>query len=426
MPAYTSDTIALGIIAEGSSARTDGPSYLQHPAMTKRGIVIALATGLVESGLKMYANNADPASLRYPHDAISYDYNSVGVFQQRAEWWGTVQERMDVRLSAAMFYHRLASLDYNNSSFSPGSQAQAVQGSAFPDRYDQHIANAQSIYDRLANKSGLAIKETPAVEKVLTYPRGSQGEYDGISQTKFWDCGPASVQAILAAAGIFKSEDWIINEANAYLSPADDIDTDGTNHAGLLCPLLNRLLPGSGYTEVWIPKTTPQVVETIWKHVTKSIDAGRGVLVNFEIPPWQGVKTSRGSQPPPYPRGSTTYHYVAGLGYAIDGDGSRHVWIADPAAFGGITGYWVTIEFLALAIVPHAYAWASTAAPVQNPVPPITPPPVVVVPPKPVDQVAELSAKIDRLSAALTLLLQIIEQRNPEILRAYIDATKGQ
>lgn len=420
MPAYTADLIALGIVAEGREARDDGPFYLHHPAMTERGIVIALATALVESNLTMYANHGDPASLTYPHDAISRDYNSVGVFQQRAEWWGTVKERMDVRLSAAMFYHQLARRDYNNPRNSPGSQAQEVQGSAFPGRYDERMAQAQAIYDRLSNPYPPAPKkETPPVEKVLNYPRGRQGDYDGISQTKFWDCGPASVQAILAAAGVFKSEDWLINEANAYLSVGDRIDTDGTNHAGLLCPLLNRLLPGSGYTEVWVPRTSPQVVDTLWGHITRSIDAGRGVLLNFEVPPWQGVQTTRGSKPPPYPKGSTTYHYTAGLGYAVDSDGSRHVWIADPAAFGGITGYWVSVEHLALLLVPHAYAWASTAQPISKPAP-VPPAPQPAAP-----SVAELSAKVERLSNALSLLLAIIERTNPEILQSYLDAAKG-
>jgi len=157
LPAYTSDTIALGIIAEGRRARTDGPAYLRHPVMTERGIVIALATGLVESNLTMYANESDPDSLRYPHDAISQDANSSGVFQQRAPWWGSAADRMDVARSAAMFYNHLAALDYNGPD-SPGSYAQAVQRSAFPDRYDGRMAEAQAIYARLA---GVPAAATP-------------------------------------------------------------------------------------------------------------------------------------------------------------------------------------------------------------------------------------------------------------------------
>ena len=156
---YTPDNIALGIIAEGRRARTDGPDYLQHPVMSARGIVIALATGIVESNLKMYASHADPESLNYPHEAIGSDANSVGVFQQRAPWWGTVADRMDVARSAAMFYSKLAKLDYNNPANTPGSQAQAVQRSAYPGRYDEKMPQAQAIYDRLST--------VPAAQPVL-------------------------------------------------------------------------------------------------------------------------------------------------------------------------------------------------------------------------------------------------------------------
>jgi len=127
-----------------------GTSYLNHPVISPRGIQIALATALVESNLTMYANYADPESLKYDHDAISYDANSVGVFQQRAPWWGTAAERMDPALSAAMFYSALAKRNYNDPNRSPGSFAQSVQQSAFPTRYDERFADAVAIYNRLS------------------------------------------------------------------------------------------------------------------------------------------------------------------------------------------------------------------------------------------------------------------------------------
>ena len=149
MAHYTKDAIAQAIITEGQRSRT-GQGQLDHPVVTERGIVIALATALVESNLTMYANRADPESMGFPHDAVGSDNNSVGVFQQRAPWWGTVADRMDPTRSAALFYGALAKRDYNNPARSPGSYAQSVQQSAFPDRYDQRMAEAQGYYDRLA------------------------------------------------------------------------------------------------------------------------------------------------------------------------------------------------------------------------------------------------------------------------------------
>lgn len=142
MPAYTKDDIARAIIGEGV-----------RRGISVRGIEIALATGLVESNLTMYANNGDPDSLRFPHDALSFDANSVGVFQQRAPWWGTVADRMDPARSAGLFFAALQHLDYNSTAHSPGWYAQQIQRSAFPTRYDDRFAEATQIYDRLSAAS---------------------------------------------------------------------------------------------------------------------------------------------------------------------------------------------------------------------------------------------------------------------------------
>ena len=122
----------------------------QRRGITDRGIIIALATALVESGLKMYANPADPQSLDYPHDAVGYDHDSVGLFQQRNNGaWGTLADRMDPAKSAGMFYDRLDDQDYNTGDM--GAHAQRVQGSAFPDRYATKMSEAQGLLDAFNN-----------------------------------------------------------------------------------------------------------------------------------------------------------------------------------------------------------------------------------------------------------------------------------
>jgi len=115
--------------------------------ITDTGIKIALATALVESGMKMYANPADPASMGMPHDAVGYDHDSVGLFQQRANGaWGTTADRMDPAKSAGMFYDKLDDADYNQGD--PGAHAQRVQVSAFPGRYSQRMGEAQRFLDK--------------------------------------------------------------------------------------------------------------------------------------------------------------------------------------------------------------------------------------------------------------------------------------
>lgn len=178
----TKDDYALAIIGEG-----------QRRGITPRGIVIALATALVESNLVMYANRRDPESLKYPHDALSIDANSVGLFQQRAPWWGTCAARMDPARSAGMFYAVLARYDYNNTAMSPGWYAQQVQQSAFPYRYDERMPQAQALYDRLVNDAaGKATMDRPRYTEIQKMgnscdPRGGSSVTNFILHTQEGD-----------------------------------------------------------------------------------------------------------------------------------------------------------------------------------------------------------------------------------------------
>ena len=141
----------------------------QDLGISPRGIKIGLATNLVESGptagtgpgpILMYANAKVPESLRLPHDAVGSDGHSVGTFQQQvrrgtggAWWWADAATCMDPYKSAVLFFTRLTNLDYTNPANSPGSYAPAVQRSAYPGRYDEKMAEASAIYNRLTGGS---------------------------------------------------------------------------------------------------------------------------------------------------------------------------------------------------------------------------------------------------------------------------------
>lgn len=124
--------------------------------ITERGIVIGFATVFVESNWTMYANAKVPDSMNIPHEAVGSDGYSVGLFQQQVVlgsggwWWGDAATCMDPYKSAQLFFTRLARLDYNGPN-SPGSYAQAVQQSAFPDRYDERMGDAQALYDQITS-----------------------------------------------------------------------------------------------------------------------------------------------------------------------------------------------------------------------------------------------------------------------------------
>lgn len=144
--------------------------------LIKRAAVIGNATALVEVGdpMKMYANNAVPESLKFPHDAVGSDHDSVGLFQQRQAGWGTLAERMDPYKSAKLFYGALVKVD-GWETMDMGSAAQAVQRSAFPGRYSGKMDRATQLVDKFGiydqggwlKPGGLALNLSKRPEPIL-------------------------------------------------------------------------------------------------------------------------------------------------------------------------------------------------------------------------------------------------------------------
>ncbi|HIW61962.1 MAG TPA: hypothetical protein H9881_05860 [Candidatus Stackebrandtia excrementipullorum] len=102
-----------------------------------RGQAVALVTAMQESQMRNVASNAVPESFDYPHEGVLTDHDSVGLFQQRPSMgWGTVEQCMDVHYATTTFYKSLDKIDgWENMALTEA--AQAVQVSAFPDRYAQ-------------------------------------------------------------------------------------------------------------------------------------------------------------------------------------------------------------------------------------------------------------------------------------------------
>lgn len=132
---------AQAIIAAGQTA-----------GVGRRGLIVAIATALQESGLE----NLDDG-----------DRDSLGLFQQRpSQGWGTPEQVRDPTFAALAFFGGATSPHYNRTTgrASPGGlldvvgweslpitvAAQRVQRSAFPDAYAKHEARATVIVDALA------------------------------------------------------------------------------------------------------------------------------------------------------------------------------------------------------------------------------------------------------------------------------------
>jgi hypothetical protein len=118
--------------------------------MPHRAIVIAIATAMQESNLYNVASSAVPSSLALPHQGVSSDHDSVGLFQQRAsQGWGTVADLMNPSHSAMLFYSALSRVQ-GWERMSVTAAAQAVQRSAFPGAYQKHAGRAEQIVGALA------------------------------------------------------------------------------------------------------------------------------------------------------------------------------------------------------------------------------------------------------------------------------------
>jgi hypothetical protein len=105
----------------------------------------------------MLANTgAYPSSAQFPHDGDAADHDSLGLFQMRpAAGWGSVAELMDPQYQAEAFFggpegpnsgSPRGLLDVPGWQDLPkGSAAQAVEVSAFPDRYTAYEPVARAI-----------------------------------------------------------------------------------------------------------------------------------------------------------------------------------------------------------------------------------------------------------------------------------------
>lgn len=151
---------------------------------TDRDIQIAIAAAIVESGLR---------NLNYG------DRDSIGMFQQR-DAWGSAAARLDPYQSAKMFFLGGVSgqrglLDLTNrNSLGIGEAAQAVQVSAYPDRYEQHAGEAGNILTSLGGvvappqgATETTLGDVPGIEESIQAPIGTQvqpttTEVDGLGE----------------------------------------------------------------------------------------------------------------------------------------------------------------------------------------------------------------------------------------------------
>ncbi len=125
--------------------------------VTQDGLVIALMAALTESTLRMLSNTSVyPESADYPNDGDGSDNDSLGLFQMRPQsGWGTVAELMDPTYQVQAFFGGPTGPNHPSprglldipgwEKMDKGEAAQAVEVSAYPDRYRNYEPVAETI-----------------------------------------------------------------------------------------------------------------------------------------------------------------------------------------------------------------------------------------------------------------------------------------
>lgn len=145
----------------------------QTESVGRAGVLVALMAALTESRLRMLANpSAVPESADYPNDGTGSDHDSLGLFQMRpSAGWGTVAELMNAEYQARAFYGGPKGPNYPSprglldipgwQSLDPGEAAQAVEVSAYPDRYQNYQPVAEAILTALTRRAETTAGGTP-------------------------------------------------------------------------------------------------------------------------------------------------------------------------------------------------------------------------------------------------------------------------
>lgn len=160
------------------------------------GIVIALVAALTESTLRMLSNtSAYPQSANYPNDGNGGDHDSLGLFQMRpSTGWGSVEDLMDAEYQAAAFYGGPSGpnhgsprglLDIPDWKLLPkGAAAQAVEVSAFPDRYADYEPVAEAILDTMATGTSSGSCGDDTQGSGVQLPAGFAGAFIAAAQNE--------------------------------------------------------------------------------------------------------------------------------------------------------------------------------------------------------------------------------------------------
>ncbi|MDR2566167.1 MAG: M23 family metallopeptidase [Bifidobacteriaceae bacterium] len=274
------------------------------PGVDRDGVVIALMAALTESRLRMLANtSAYPESADYPNDGDGSDHDSLGLFQMRhASGWGTVEQLMAPVYQARAFYGGQTGpnhpsprglLDIPDWKTMPkGAAAQAVEVSAYPDRYANWEPVANTILAALTrpaapnNGGGTADPSVPETGSVVfPLPAGTWVKTSGFGMR---------VNPVTGVYTLHAGTDYSAPDGTPILAAADGTVTfsgprGGYGNAILINHTVDGKLVASLYGHMWdgdlYVKAGDRVVAG--QHIADVGSNGRstGPHLHFEIRP---------------------------------------------------------------------------------------------------------------------------------------------
>lgn len=161
----------------------------QIEGVTRDGLQIALMAALTESNLRMLANTSVyPDSGNYPNDGDASDHDSLGLSQMRPQaGWGTVSALMDPTYQARAFFGGPTGPNHPSPrglldipgwhTMPKGEAAQAVEVSAYPDRYANYEPVAEQLLPTLTTPATTArrCRIGPVRALIRVSPHASNG-----------------------------------------------------------------------------------------------------------------------------------------------------------------------------------------------------------------------------------------------------------
>ncbi|KAJ3498337.1 hypothetical protein NLG97_g1199 [Lecanicillium saksenae] len=112
--------------------------------LNRQACLAVISTALQESTLHIYANPAVPASMNYPHDLVGGDQDSVGMFQQRPEWYPDIAADMSAAGSTRQFLAAMKQVP-NWQNMEVSALDQAVQKAEAGNLYAQRLPLANQV-----------------------------------------------------------------------------------------------------------------------------------------------------------------------------------------------------------------------------------------------------------------------------------------